>query len=586
MTRLLRVVTSLLLLPFALIATAQTYPSKSVRMVVPFAAGAGSNDIMARLIAQKLTETFGQQVVVDNRPGASGIIGTDIVAKAQPDGYTLLMMSLTFSVNPSLFSKLPYDTIKDFIPVTMVASAPLMLVVHPSVPAKSVAEFIAYAKANPGKLNFGSGGPGTTPHLAGEMIKTMAGLQMTHIPYKGGAPALADLVGGQIQFMCENIPGTLPFAKSGKLRALAVTDLKRSPLLPELPTLDESGLRGYQIVGLERIVRPDRHAAGDRDQTAFRRRQRPCAAGRERATDYHGCGRRRRHAAAFRRVHQSGNSQVGAGRQSGRPQNRMTDVTRQLARFVVASRWTELPREVRHEAKRALLNWLGCALGGCNDPAVDTALAGAARIRGSAAGDRARPRASGSTYSTQRSSMRSARTCSTSTTRICARSSIRRCRWRPRLPHWPSMCPLRVRSFCTRLCWASKPNAGSASPYRPSITTPAGISRRRAAYSALAAACGKLLKLDEQQMTWALGIAATQAAGLTAVHGSMSKCFNMGHAARNGLTAALLAQKGYTSSERWHRSAARVRARAVAALRPERRRRRAGPPLGAAGERL
>jgi tripartite-type tricarboxylate transporter receptor subunit TctC len=235
---------------------AQTYPVKSVRMVVPFAAGAGSNDIMARLIAQKLTDGFGQQFVVDNRPGASGIIGTDIVAKAQPDGYTLLMMSLTFTVNPSLFSKLPYDTVKDFMPVTMVASAPLMLVVHPSVPAKSVAEFIAYAKANPDKLNFGSGGPGTTPHLAGEMLKTMAGLQMIHIPYKGGAPALADLVGGQIQFMLENIPGTLPFAKAGKLRALAVTDLKRSPLLPDLPTLDESGLKGYQIVGWNGLFVP------------------------------------------------------------------------------------------------------------------------------------------------------------------------------------------------------------------------------------------------------------------------------------------------------------------------------------------
>jgi tripartite-type tricarboxylate transporter receptor subunit TctC len=247
---------SLLFLLVASMALAQAYPAKSVRMVVPFAAGAGSNDIMARLIAQKLTDEFGQQFVVDNRPGASGIIGTDIVAKAPPDGYTLLMMSLTFTVNPSLFSKLPYDTVKDFVPVTLVASAPLMLVVHPSVPAKSVAEFIAYAKANPGKLNFGSGGPGTTPHLAGEMMKTMAGIQVTHIPYKGGAPALADLVGGQIQFMCENIPGTLPFAKAGKLRALAVTDLKRSPLLPELPTLDESGLKGYQIVGWNGLFVP------------------------------------------------------------------------------------------------------------------------------------------------------------------------------------------------------------------------------------------------------------------------------------------------------------------------------------------
>lgn len=240
---------SILLLHFAALAAAQTYPSKSVRLVVPFAAGAGSNDIMARLTAQKLSDSFAHQFVVDNRPGASGIIGTDIVAKAPPDGYTVLMMSLTFTVLPSLFSKLPYDTLKDLTPVTMVASAPLMLVVNPSVPAKSVVEFIAYAKANPGKLNFGSGGAGATPHLAGEMLKSMAGIQVTHIPYKGGAPALADLIGGQIQFMCENIPGTLPFVKAGKLRALAITDLKRSPLLPDLPTLDESGLKGYQIVG-------------------------------------------------------------------------------------------------------------------------------------------------------------------------------------------------------------------------------------------------------------------------------------------------------------------------------------------------
>ena len=256
MTIVCRACMALLVLIIATAASAQSYPDKSVRMVVPFAAGAGSNDIMARLVAQKLSDALGQQFVVDNRPGASGIIGTDIVAKAPPDGYTVLMMSLTFTVNPSLFSKLPYDTVRDLIPVTMVASAPLMLVVHPSVPAKSVTEFIAYAKANPGKLNFGSGGPGTTPHLAGEMIKTMAGIQVTHIPYKGGAPALTDLVAGQIQFMCENIPGTLPFAKAGKLRALAVTDLKRSPLLLELPTLDEAGLKGYQIVGWNGLFVP------------------------------------------------------------------------------------------------------------------------------------------------------------------------------------------------------------------------------------------------------------------------------------------------------------------------------------------
>lgn len=231
------------------------YPAKSIRLIVPFAPG-GSNDIMARLIGQKFSETFGQQVVVDNRTGASGIIGTDIAAKAPADGYTVLMMSLTFAVNPSLYRKLPYDTEKDLAPVTLVASAPLMLVVHPSIPAKSVQELIAYAKTNPGRLNFGSGGPGTTPHLAGEMLKMMIGAQMTHVPYKGGGPALADLMGGQIQLMLENIPSTLPLAKSGKLRALAVTALKRSPLVPDLPTLDEAGLKSYEIVGWNGLFVP------------------------------------------------------------------------------------------------------------------------------------------------------------------------------------------------------------------------------------------------------------------------------------------------------------------------------------------
>ena len=256
MLSVIRVVSILVPLLAALPVLAQAYPSKPVRMVVPFAAGAGSNDIMARLIAQKLSENFGQQVVVDNRPGASGIIGCDIVAKAQPDGYTVLMMSLTLAVNPSLFKKMPFDSERDLVPVTMVASAPLMLVVHPSVPAKSVAELVAYAKANPNKLNFGSGGPGATPHLAGEMFKMLAGVQMTHVPYKGGAPALADLVGGQIQLMLENIPGTLPFAKAGKLRALAVTDKKRSPAVPDLPTLDEAGLKGYELVGWNGLFLP------------------------------------------------------------------------------------------------------------------------------------------------------------------------------------------------------------------------------------------------------------------------------------------------------------------------------------------
>lgn len=236
-------------------APAAGYPTKAIRLIVPFAPG-GSNDIMARLVGQNFTESMGQQVVVDNRAGASGIIGTDIAAKAPADGYTILMMSLTLTVNPSLYKKLPYDTEKDLVAVTLVASAPLLLVVHPSVPAKSLKELIAHAKANPGKLNFGSGGPGTTPHLAGEMLKTMTGLQMTHIPYKGGGPALADLIAGQIHLMLENIPSTLPFVKSGRLRALAVSGLTRSPLVPDLPTLDEAGLKSYEIVGWNGLFVP------------------------------------------------------------------------------------------------------------------------------------------------------------------------------------------------------------------------------------------------------------------------------------------------------------------------------------------
>jgi tripartite-type tricarboxylate transporter receptor subunit TctC len=249
-----------LALGFVLIASgyaaqAAEYPVRPIRLIVPFAPG-GSNDIMARIVAQSLHQSMGQQVIVDNRPGASGIVGTEIAARSTPDGHTLLMMSLTLTVNPSLYRKLPYDTLKDLVPVTLVASAPLMLVVHPSLPVKTVKDFIAYAKAHPGKLNFGSGGRGATPHLAGEMLQTMAGLRMTHVPYKGGGPALSDLVGGQIQLMLENIPSTNPFVKAGKLRALAVTGKTRSALLPDLPTLDEAGLKGYEIVGWNGLFFP------------------------------------------------------------------------------------------------------------------------------------------------------------------------------------------------------------------------------------------------------------------------------------------------------------------------------------------
>jgi len=230
-------------------ALAQTYPNRPLRIVVPFAAGAGVLDIMARLVGQHLGASLGQQVVIDNRPGAGGIVGAEVVAKAEPDGYTLLMGNTALVVSPYLYSKLPFEPLTDFVPVTLVNSAPLLLVVHPSVPVQSVKELIAYAKARPGQLNYGSGGVGSTPYLATELLKAMAGIDVVHVPYKGGAPALADLVAGQLTFMIENVPGTMPLVKSGKLRALAITSAQRSPLAPDLPTMAEAGVPDYEMVG-------------------------------------------------------------------------------------------------------------------------------------------------------------------------------------------------------------------------------------------------------------------------------------------------------------------------------------------------
>ena len=230
-------------------ARGQSWPSRPLRIVVPFAAGAGVLDIMARLVGRHLAEALGQQVVIDNRPGAGGIVGAEVVAKAEPDGYTLLMGNTALVVAPYLYTKLPFDPLADFVPISLVNSAPLLLVVHPSVPAQSVGELLAYAKARPGQLNYGSGGVGTTPYLATELLKSMTGIDVVHVPYKGGAPALADLVAGQLSFMIENVPGTLPLVKSGKLRALAITSAQRSPLAPELPTLSEAGVAGYEMVG-------------------------------------------------------------------------------------------------------------------------------------------------------------------------------------------------------------------------------------------------------------------------------------------------------------------------------------------------
>ena len=223
------------------------YPAKAIRMVVPFPPG-GTTDILARVAGQKITEATGQTVIVDNRAGAGGNIGTEMVAKAPPDGYTLLAdPGSTLTINPSLFSKLPFDTLKDFAPVTIIAAVPNLLVVHPSLPVRNVKELIALAKARPGQLNYASTGAGQSTHLSMELFKFAAGIDMTHIPYKGSSPALVDLLAGQVPLMFDNMPSSLPHVQANKLRALAVSTLKRSPALPALPTVAESGLPGFEV---------------------------------------------------------------------------------------------------------------------------------------------------------------------------------------------------------------------------------------------------------------------------------------------------------------------------------------------------
>ncbi len=226
-------------------AQADTYPSKPIRMVVGFPSG-GAPDILARIFSEKISPSWGQPVVVDNKPGAGGNIGAEAVAHAAPDGYTLALGTVgTHSINGSLYSKMPYDMVKDFTPVILVASAPNVLVVNPSVPAKNVAELIALAKAKPGSLTFGTPGVGTSPHVAGEMFNALAGVKLTHVPYKGRAMAIPDLLGGHISMMFDNLPSAMPVIKEGKVRALGVTSAKRSPSAPDIPTLAEQGLPGF-----------------------------------------------------------------------------------------------------------------------------------------------------------------------------------------------------------------------------------------------------------------------------------------------------------------------------------------------------
>ena len=224
---------------------ATSFPSKSITIVIPATPG-GAIDLTARVIGPKLTDAWGKPVVVENKAGATGIIGNEFIAKATPDGQTLVLVASSHAINPSIFKKLPYDTVKSFEPVVLTHVLPLMLVVHPSLPVKNVQELIAYAKANPGKLSFASSGPGGAPHMSGELFKSMAGLDMIHVPYKGSTAAHSDLLAGRVSLMFDTVSAISPHVKSGALRALAVTTAKRSAAMPDVPTMAEAGMKGYE----------------------------------------------------------------------------------------------------------------------------------------------------------------------------------------------------------------------------------------------------------------------------------------------------------------------------------------------------
>jgi len=240
-----------------LLAVAQNYPSKPIRFVVPFAAGGGT-DALTRILGQKLTEAMGRPIVVDNRPGAAGAVGADIVAKAVPDGYTLIMILSSHIINPSLYKKLPYNTINDFSPVILVNAAPRILVINPAVPARNLKEFINYAKANPGRMNYASGGSGTLAQLAAEMLNSFAGINIVHLTYKGGGPLLVALLSNEAQMTFASPSTVLPHIKTGKLRGLGTTSAKRSELIPDVPTMHEAGIPGYEAVEWNAVLAPAR----------------------------------------------------------------------------------------------------------------------------------------------------------------------------------------------------------------------------------------------------------------------------------------------------------------------------------------
>ncbi|MDB5927244.1 MAG: hypothetical protein JWN13_6180 [Betaproteobacteria bacterium] len=256
MHHMLPAIASVVIVASPLAAQGQSaYPNKPIRMIVPFAPGGGS-DIVARALGQKLAEVYREPVVIDNRGGGTIIGPTDAVAKAAPDGYTLLMATSGHVINPSFFAKLPFDTVKDFAPVTQVTSQAYILGVYPGVPAKSVKELIALAKARPGQLNYASGGNGNATHLGAELLKDLAGIDIVHVPYKGGGPALIALISGEVAMLFSNISFTLPQIKAGKVRALAVSGGKRSPVAPELPTIAEAGVPGFELTSWYGVLAP------------------------------------------------------------------------------------------------------------------------------------------------------------------------------------------------------------------------------------------------------------------------------------------------------------------------------------------
>ncbi|PWK30983.1 Bug family tripartite tricarboxylate transporter substrate binding protein [Cupriavidus plantarum] len=234
---------------------ADAWPSKPITLVVPFAAG-GTTDIVGRAVGQKLGQALGQPVVVDNRPGAGGTLGAANVARAQPDGYTFLLATIAHTMAPGIYKSLPYDFQKDLEPIGMVASTPNVLIVNEQIPVKTVQELIAYIKAHPGKVNYGSAGIGSTEHMSGELFRSATGTDISHVPYKGGAPMMTDIIAGQIQMAIETSPSAYPHIKSGKVRALAVTSAKRSPAYPGLPTVAESGVPGYEVVTWYALMAP------------------------------------------------------------------------------------------------------------------------------------------------------------------------------------------------------------------------------------------------------------------------------------------------------------------------------------------